>query len=137
MAIEGPDQEVQFEADRITLDVPKEGITVEEGWAIKPLTHPTVSICDGICWQSIDLHCGDVNYTLTLQITKRQVDNFDFGAYIPHCELQVKWMKADEPAVDFSLTVNLLGANKPFNFVTIASPWSLPRLQLQGTHLVN
>ena len=41
-AIEGPDQEVEFEMDRITLDVPVRGITVEEGWAIKPLVHPTV-----------------------------------------------------------------------------------------------
>lgn len=43
-AIEGPNQEVEFEADTITLDVPKEGITTEEGWKIKPLAHPMVKL---------------------------------------------------------------------------------------------
>ena len=41
-AIEGLDQEVEFAADRITLEVPVGGTTVEEGWAVKPLVHPTV-----------------------------------------------------------------------------------------------
>ena len=42
-AIEGLDQEVEFTSDRITLDLPADGITVKEGWSIRPLIHPTVS----------------------------------------------------------------------------------------------
>ena len=46
-AIEGLDQEVEFTADRITLDIPADGIIVKEGWSIRPLIHPTVS--DALC----------------------------------------------------------------------------------------
>ena len=46
-AIEGLDQEVEFTSDRITLDLPPDGITVIEGWSIRPLIHPTVS--DTLC----------------------------------------------------------------------------------------
>jgi len=39
----GPDQEVVFEREMITLDIPKEGLVLEKGWAITPHTHPGVS----------------------------------------------------------------------------------------------
>jgi len=39
----GPDQEVEFEEETITLDIPKEGILLESGWTITPHTHPGVS----------------------------------------------------------------------------------------------
>ena len=43
-AIFGPDQEVIFEGEEITLDIPKEGISLESGWKITPYTHPGVSL---------------------------------------------------------------------------------------------
>ena len=41
----GPDQEVIFEEEQITLDIPKEGLLLESGWTITPHTHPGVSLC--------------------------------------------------------------------------------------------
>ena len=43
-AIVGPDQEVIFEGEEITLDIPKEGVSLENGWTIIPYTHPGVSL---------------------------------------------------------------------------------------------
>jgi len=40
----GPDQEVVFEGEKITLDIPKEGVTLESGWTIIPHTYPGVSL---------------------------------------------------------------------------------------------
>ena len=39
----GPYQEVMFEEEKITLDIPKEGIALENGWTITPDTYPGVS----------------------------------------------------------------------------------------------
>ena len=46
----GPDQEVMFEEEQITLDIPKEGIVLDSGWTITPHTYPGVSIrCYIVC----------------------------------------------------------------------------------------
>ena len=45
----GPDQEVTFEQDQITLDIPKEGLVLENGWAITPHTYPGVSSMECVC----------------------------------------------------------------------------------------
>jgi len=42
-AIVGPLQEVAFEGE-ITLDIPKEGLVVENGWSITPHTYSGVSL---------------------------------------------------------------------------------------------
>ena len=34
---------VVFEGERITLDIPKEGLVLENGWTITPHTYPQVS----------------------------------------------------------------------------------------------
>jgi len=39
----GPDQEVMFEEEQITLDIPEEGIVLDSGWTITPHTYPGVS----------------------------------------------------------------------------------------------
>jgi len=36
----GPYQEVMFKEEMITLDIPEEGIALESGWTITPLTFP-------------------------------------------------------------------------------------------------
>ena len=43
-AIPGPIQMVKFEDDQITLDIPEEGIVLENGWTITPHTYPGVSL---------------------------------------------------------------------------------------------
>ena len=40
----GPDQEVVFEGEKIALNIPKEGVTLESGWTITPHTYPGVSL---------------------------------------------------------------------------------------------
>ena len=40
----GPDQEVAFEEEQITLDIKADGIVLESGWTIFPDTYPRVSI---------------------------------------------------------------------------------------------
>lgn len=35
---------IEFESDRITLDIPLEGISLDGGWNIRPLTQPVVSL---------------------------------------------------------------------------------------------
>ena len=35
---------VQFENDSISLAIPKDGVCLENGWTIKPLTPPVVSL---------------------------------------------------------------------------------------------
>ena len=42
----GPDQEVMFEEEQITLDIPEEGLVLESGWTITPHTYPGVSLCE-------------------------------------------------------------------------------------------
>ena len=39
---DGPRLTVHFEGDRIELDIPKKGVTVENGWRILPLSPPVV-----------------------------------------------------------------------------------------------
>ena len=39
----GPDQEVMFEEEQISLDIPEEGLFLESGWRIIPHTYPGVS----------------------------------------------------------------------------------------------
>ena len=41
-ALPGPDLLVDFEKDQIKLDIPEEGITLDEGWTITPLIPPVV-----------------------------------------------------------------------------------------------
>ena len=40
----GPYQEVIFKEDMITLDIPKKGIALENGWTIAPDTYPGVGL---------------------------------------------------------------------------------------------
>ena len=44
------DQLVEFESEEIKLDVPFEGITLEEGWKITPLNEPEVRVNIILCY---------------------------------------------------------------------------------------
>ena len=43
-ALPGPDQNVEFESEAISLDIPMVGIAIK-GWKITPLIRPVVSSC--------------------------------------------------------------------------------------------
>ena len=47
-AISGPDQLIDFEADRIRLDIPEEGAILKEGWKLTPLFTPVVSTLESL-----------------------------------------------------------------------------------------
>ena len=38
----GPDLRVEFESSSIALQLPSEGVTLEDGWKIVPMFHPVV-----------------------------------------------------------------------------------------------
>ena len=40
----GPDQEVTFENDDVSLDIRAEGLVLQNGWTITPYTHPGVNL---------------------------------------------------------------------------------------------
>ena len=40
----GPDQEVVFEGEQITLDIEEEGMVLKNGWTISPDTYPRVRV---------------------------------------------------------------------------------------------
>ena len=42
-ALPGPVLPVDFESEQIELDIPEEGLTLDEGWTITPLIPPLVS----------------------------------------------------------------------------------------------
>ena len=44
-ASSGPEQLINFQSDKIKLDIPDEGTTLSSGWVITPLTAPCVSHC--------------------------------------------------------------------------------------------
>ena len=43
-AIPGPNQLVEFQKDMITLDIPIDGVTINDDWRLMPLMRPVVSI---------------------------------------------------------------------------------------------
>ena len=40
----GQEQVIEFDSDYISIDVPLEGVIKEEGWKIRPLGRPVVSV---------------------------------------------------------------------------------------------
>ena len=132
----GPYQEVMFEGDKITLDIPKEGIELENGWTITPHTYPGVSlvtivvISPFVIWKVevkklvdtrfvVWMYIVKVHYLINIyfQITKHQVDRFVPGRLVPSCQLYVKWTREKEQPVELLHRVQLLGAKEPFNFL--------------------
>lgn len=58
----GPHQKVEFEDKEISMDIPRGGITVQNGWHLHPLTHPGVRYIS-----VINMHCfGSKHWTKAL-----------------------------------------------------------------------
>jgi len=90
---------VVFERDMIILDLPMEGLVLQNGWTITPHTYPG--------------------------ITQHQVDRFVPGQRVPSCQLYVKWIGQQEQPVELVHRVDLLGAKEP-NFLLIQVPGLRP-----------
>ena len=111
MAVLGMNQSVEFEDDRLLLDIPMTG-TKAKGWRIVPSFNPTVS------WH-YELQCGVFIVLCPLQIIKKHVDMFKPGQRIPHCHLKAEVTSKGEKTVSKLFhQVKLVGAKEPFNVVT-------------------
>ena len=77
----GPDQEVMFEKEQITLDIPKEGLTLHSGWTITPHTHPGVSLCECTTRVRILTVCT-VTFPTDHQTAGRQVCTWSSSAFL-------------------------------------------------------
>ena len=42
--VRGPEQTIEFESNQIKLDIPTEGIELQNGWKVTPILNPVVSI---------------------------------------------------------------------------------------------
>ena len=114
-AHEGPEYRIEFESDRITLDIPIEGIVLPEGWKIIPLITPVVCTCT--CNKSAQ---ADVHDTFFLfQIMKRHVDSFEPGKMIPKCYLSADFIASVRDRPQLVHQIHLIGAKEPFNMFFI------------------
>ena len=55
----------------------------------------------------------------THQITKKDVDQFKKGRWIPECRLVVQWEREDQRPVRLRQKVDLTGAKAPYNFINL------------------
>ena len=51
------------------------------------------------------------------QISRKNADQFEPGRRIPECQLIVEWEKEDQRPVRLRHKVDLIGAEKPYNFM--------------------
>ena len=66
-AKEGPDLQLCFESDVISLDIPVEGTTVCGGWKLEPLTKPRVSaLIIDITLQNLFINNSPLTLTLNI-----------------------------------------------------------------------
>ena len=109
----GLDLPVEFESDSISLKLPPEGVMLENGWRITPLTPPVVR-------KFIVGHQNLIELTMfaLTQITKQQVDSFRLGQAIPSFQLRAEWTEQSKP-VQLIHKVTLNGAKEPFNYFRI------------------
>ena len=109
--VRGPEQTIEFESNQIKLDIPTEGIELENGWKVTPILNPVVSIF------SIILSYLILPY-LT-QITKKDVDKYEPPKVIPNCPLLASFAEGKVDIPMFLYRVKLIGAREPHNMVVI------------------
>ena len=117
-AIAGPCFMVQFENDSISLEIPEDGVCLENGWTITPLIPPVVSLCCQhyyVCGLTLKL----LHYSN--RIDKQQVHRFKPRQKFPYCQLEVKSDKGKK-SVDLKHKVKLQGAKSQRDFFTITCP---------------
>ena len=103
---------VRFKRNEITLNVPVDGIVTSEGWRITPFSHPTVSKA----WTNNVCRLNH-NHIFLPQISRKDVDQFEPGQWIPECQLIVQWERENQKPVRLRQKVNLVGAKGPYDFI--------------------
>ena len=111
---------MEFEEDRVYLDIPMDGVSVKGGWMITPLVTPSVCFLIGVHKHTV--------YLITPQVSKKQVDNFKPGRRIPSCQLRAEIptkyresipTKYRESIPTLFHRVKLQGAKDPCNEINI------------------
>ena len=119
---------VEFESSSISLNLPTEGIILQNGWKILPQFHPAVK---NVINNYIKLVI-EFAQCLFLQITKAEVDSFKPGKRIPSCRLKAEWTMQSNPSrLTYDLT--LQGARPPSNYLKIDLDCDF----IQGTFLTS
>ena len=109
---------MEFESNKITLNVPQEGITLVEGWKIMPHIAPVVRI-----EYSNEINTLIVSIFMYMEVMKRHVDTYQPGKRIPSCQLSAVFMLAEDKKVPLlQHQVKLVGAKEPFNVIAIELP---------------
>ena len=109
---------VRFGRSEITLGIPEDGLVTREGWRIAPFSHPTVSEA----WTNnldLPLPCIRDCAIIGPQISRKDVDQFEPGQWIPECQLVVEWEREGQKPVRLRHKVDLIGAKKPYNFILL------------------
>ena len=107
--------EVTFGEKEVILDVPEEGVVLENGWKITPMFAPVVSLY-ATMYNSIGFDFKLRSFQCFLQIKKKQVDSFEPGIQVPCCQLNVEWTKPLEQPAKLTHKIYLKGAKKPHNW---------------------
>ena len=117
----GPEQEVTFEYDNISLDIAAEGLKLQNGWTINPYTYPGVSLHYLTATAKIIF----INSLFTQKIKKNHVDLLVPGRNLPSCQLHVKW--TGQQPTELMHRIKLHGAKEPYNFFLIRLPAVQPQ----------
>jgi len=119
-AILGQDSQVIFKEKEVTLDVPKDGANLENGWKITPLNAPVVSLYYATTYSR--LLPSTCSFRCFIQIEKEQVDYFKPGTRVPCCSLFVNWTVLEQQPVQLIHTIDLNGAKEPHNWIKLLPP---------------
>jgi len=92
---EDTEMSLEFGDDVISLSIPRNGMELESGWRIRPLSDPI--------------------------IRKVNVDHFSGGRMIPSCVLLLQWLHPDIPHACLEHEINLIGA-RGCSFFTLYTP---------------
>ena len=71
----------------------------------------------GIFYQNNDKVTKVFDYTPYNQISRKDVDQFKPGQWIPECQLVVQWERKDQKPAQLTQKVELIGAKAPHNFI--------------------
>ena len=139
--IAGFDQDIDFEDEAIVLEV--EG-GVQDGWTITLPVYPRVRLMLLLRYCKLGIIIVHFFvlflFCFLFQMLKEKVDRFEPSSpdqqgpmksgRIPSCHLQAKWIFRDEPPVDLSRKVKLIGAKEPNDFFLLTIDCGA--LQTQG-----
>lgn len=115
----GPNLQVEFESNNISLELPSRELILNGGWKIIPLIPPEVMT------HFCEHYQTDYMFTVSLQITKEDVDSFKIGRDISSCQLTAMWTTRNEPS-QLIHEIPLKGTKKPSFFSVILECVSIP-----------